>query len=154
MLPNYVAFIKYHIQVGWHLTTWANTWYQVFAQVAASYLAHLAHKNQTCHGFGQTLSPPIRTMGGARSGRGSHPAKFLLLPRIFSNPSENSCPPRPKTKKNIALTFLKAASLQIPYWVHFVFKGLKSNIYVHFHVVNKPSIGISFWKWNHHWKCN
>jgi hypothetical protein len=31
-------------------------------------------------------------------------------------------------------------------------QGLKSNIYVHFQLLNKQLIGISFWKWNHQWR--
>jgi hypothetical protein len=46
---------------------------------------------------------PLRTMGGVRSGRRPPPAKFLAPPGIFPNPPENSCPPRPKTKKTLLL---------------------------------------------------
>ena len=35
-----------------------------------------------------------------------------------------------KKKKNIVLAFLKAACPWNPYWVHFIFKGPKSNKYV------------------------
>jgi hypothetical protein len=58
---------------------------------------------------GRTFNTPYELIGIPYSGRGSHPAKFLPPPGFFSNPPENSCPPRPKTKKNIALAYLKAA---------------------------------------------
>jgi hypothetical protein len=60
----------------------------------------------------------------------------------FLTPTENCCPPHPTSKNTIALAFLKAAWLQIPYWVHFTLK-VQNPMYVHFHLINKQLIGIS-----------
>ena len=58
---------------------------------------------------------PLRTLGGAKSGQGQ-PSREIF------DPTENYYLTRPTSKKNIALAFLKAAWLQVPYWVHFTFK--------------------------------
>ena len=68
---------------------------------------------------GTLKSPPHKLLEMSDPGGGSPPAKNLPPPGIFLNSNENSCPPRPTSKKNIALAFLKAIWLQIPYWVHF-----------------------------------
>ena len=42
--------------------------------------------------------------------------------REIFEPNRKLLPAPPNFEKNIALAFLKAAWLQIPYWVHFTFK--------------------------------
>jgi hypothetical protein len=44
---------------------------------------------------------PYEVWGVSDPGGGNPPAKFLPPSGIFSNPPENSCPPRPKTKKTL-----------------------------------------------------
>jgi hypothetical protein len=82
-------------------------------------------------------------------GGGNPSAKFLPLLGIFSNPSENNCPPRPKTIKKHCSCILEGCLTTNPILSALHLQGLKSIIYVHFHLVNKPLNGISFWKWNH-----
>ena len=73
----------------------------------------------TCNQFNprtqRTLSPSLRTMGGVRIGWGQ-PSRENF------EPDQKLLPAPPNFKKNFALAFLKAAWLQIPYWVHFTFK--------------------------------
>ena len=67
-------------------------------------------------GTRQTLSTPYELWGGGVSnpGGGSLPGKILTCPKTVARPAQ--------LPKKIALAFLKAAWLQIPYWVHFTFK--------------------------------
>ena len=70
-------------------------------------------------------------------GGGSPPTKLLPLPGIFLNPPENSCPPCPLRKKHCSC-ILEGRLTTNPILSAFHLQGLKSNIYVHFHLINKP----------------
>ena len=93
--------------------------------------------------WGRRYVPPTN-YGGCQIRAGQPSRKNLAPARIFLEPDRKLLPVPSEIGKNIVLAFLKAAWLQIPYWVHFIFKGLKSNIYVHFHVVNETLIGFHF----------
>jgi hypothetical protein len=74
-----------------------------------------------CYILRATLSPPTN-YGGCQIRVGA------VLPRNFGptwdffKPAQKKLPAPPENEKNIALAFLKATWLQIPYWVHFTFK--------------------------------
>ena len=95
---------------------------------------------------GQTLRPPYELWGVSDPGGGSPPAKFLPPPEIFLNPTENCCPPRPTSKKKHCPCILEGRLTRNPILSALHLQGLKFNIYVHFHLVNKSLIGISFRK--------
>jgi hypothetical protein len=61
-----------------------------------------------------------------------------LLPVFFNFKKER------KKERKIVLAFLKVACPWNLYWVHFIFKGPKSNKYVQFHLVNKQSTRLSY----------
>ena len=96
--------------------------------------------------LGRRYDTPYERMGVSDPGEAALPRNFCPRPEFFQTRPKTDARPARK-QKNFALAFLKAAWLQIPYWVHFTFKV--SNpiyIYVHFHLVNKPLSGISFRK--------
>ena len=59
---------------------------------------------------------------------------------------------RPNFGKKTARAFLKSPCPQNPYQAHLTFKVTKSNIHVHFHLVNKQMTGISLLRRNYQWK--
>ena len=95
----------------------------------------------------QTLSPPLWTLAGVRSGGGQPSQDFI-------DPIEYCCPTRPtfKLKKTKHCPCILEGCLTTnPILSAPHLQGLKSNIYVHFQVINKQSIGISSRKWSHQW---
>jgi hypothetical protein len=67
------------------------------------------------------MTPPTSVWGVSDPGGGSPARNFCPRPGFFqTRPKTAACPAR--KQKNFALAFLKAAWLQIPYWVHFIFK--------------------------------
>ena len=129
-------------------TFWSPRLHSLVTRLTDNWLGHIPFPRLSTWEW-ETLSPPIRTMGGVRSGRGQPSREILAPARDFFKSARKQLPAPPENEKNIALAFLKGAWLQIPYGVHFTFKGLKSNIYVHYHLVIKSLNGISFQKWNH-----
>ena len=87
-------------------------------------------------------SPPPTNYGGCQiRARTTLSGNFWTQPKIAARPAQL----RKKTSPLHSwrpLDYKSHIECTSPY-------GLKSNMYVHFHVVNKSLIGISFWKWNH-----
>jgi hypothetical protein len=80
------------------------------------------HQRRARGCFGWTLSTPLQTMGGGVSyGRGQPSCKISAPAQDFFKPARKQLSAPPENEKNIALAFLKAARLQIPYWAHFTF---------------------------------
>ena len=70
---------------------------------------------------GDIKTPPYELWGVLNPGGGNLPVKFPPAREIFESDRKLLSDP-PDFEKNIALAFLKATWLQIPYWVHFTFK--------------------------------
>jgi hypothetical protein len=80
-------------------------------------------------GGGGTLKSPLRTFKVSDPDGGQpSPRNFCPCPDFFK-PARKQMPVPPENQKKIALAFLKAAWLQIPYWVHFTFK-VSNPIYI------------------------
>ena len=94
-----------------------------------------------------TLSPLLRTTGMSNPSGGNPsgkrfppPGKFWTQPKIVARPAQ--------LRKKHCPCILEGRLTTNPILSALHLQGLKSNIYVHFHLVNKPLIGISFQKWN------
>ena len=94
---------------------------------------------------GRTLSPPLWAMEGVKSRRGQ-PSREVF------EPDRKLLPAPPNTRKNHCPCILEGHLATNPILSALRLQGLKSNIYVHFHLVNKQLIEISLWKWNHQWR--
>ena len=68
------------------------------------------------------IKGPPTNYGAVWSGRGQPFREIFAPARMFFEPDQKLLPALPNFEKNIALAFLKAAWLQIPYWVHFTYK--------------------------------
>ena len=99
-----------------------------------------------------SLSPPMNYGGVSYPGRGSPLGNHFPPPGKILNLTENRYLPYPTSKKILPLPSWRP----LDYKSHIVsalhLQGLNSNIYMHFHLVNKPLIGISFRKWKHQWR--
>lgn len=84
--------------------------------------------------IGGRLSTPYKLVKSGRYGLGQPPINFLR----FSGPDWKQLHALVNFEKNITLAFFKASCPQISYWLHF-------------QLINKQLIGISFRKWNHQW---
>jgi hypothetical protein len=93
---------------------------------------------------GGQLTPPHELLGVSNSGWGIPLGNHL-------NPTKNVAGPTQLQKKHCSC-ILEGRLTTNPIILSPVhLQGLKSNIYVHFQLVNKKLIGISFRKWNHQW---
>ena len=104
------------------------------------------------HLLWRTLSPPLWTMGDVRSGRGQPSRENFAPAQENFEPNRKLLHAPPNFEKSILLAFLEGRLTTNPMLSALHLQDLTSNIYVHFHLVNKPLIGISFWKWNHQWR--
>ena len=87
--------------------------------------------------IGRTLSTPVRTLGGVRSGRGQ-PSREKI-------DSTENC--TPDFEKIHCSCILEGHSPTNPILSALHPQGPKSNIYVHFQVVSKQLVGVSLSKW-------
>jgi hypothetical protein len=92
--------------------------------------------------IGRTLSPTLTNYGvyHIRVGAGL-PGNFWTQPKTHAHPVQHQKKYCPCILKGCLIKNLILSALHL--------QGLKSNIYVHFHFVNKQLIEISFRKWNH-----
>ena len=81
-------------------------------------------------------------------GKSQYTSVVHLENQDFFNPIENCCPPA-QFWKNHCHCILEGHLSTNPMLSALHLQGPKSNIYVHFHWVNKQLIGISSSKWNH-----
>jgi hypothetical protein len=77
-------------------------------------------------------------MEGVRFGEGSPPGNFSNLTEIVARPAQ--------FQKKLDPCILEGRLTTNPILSALLLQVLKSNIYEHFHLVNKSLIGISFWK--------
>ena len=106
---------------------------------------------RTCYGVTVVKGPPTKYSGCQIGAGAALPCNFFPHPGLFWTRLKIVARPAQLRKKQCPCilegglttnSILSALHLQ----------GLKSNIHVHFHLVNKPLIGISFHKWNHQWR--
>ena len=86
---------------------------------------------------------PHELIGMSDPGGAALPRNFCPA-RDFLRPARKQLPAPPKNKKNIVSCILEGRLTTNPILSALHLQSLKSNIYVHFHQVNKPLIGISF----------
>ena len=94
----------------------------------------------------QMLTSPLQTMGGGRSGQGQPSQEIFALAWEIFEPNRKLMPAPPNFEKKHCPCILEGHLTTNPILSKLHLQGLKSNIYVHFHLVNKPVIGISFQK--------
>jgi hypothetical protein len=92
-----------------------------------------------------TKYPPTN-YGGCQIRAGATSREISAPARDFFKPARKQLPAPPENEKKHCSCILEGRLTTNPILSALHLQGLKSNIYVHFHLVNKSLIGISFRK--------